>query len=273
MIVSPLGSGSAGNSYLFESDGTAILVDAGFGPRETEKRLRIIDRSLENIRAIVITHEHYDHIHGAGKIARKFGIPLYMTKGTLDASGIDAAETPLSIFENNTTFRIGDLQVHARRVIHDAADPACFVVEALDGTRVGVASDLGYVDDPVLKHLSNCDGLLFESNHDVDMLREGSYPWSLKRRILSRFGHLSNDEAMRALERMIGAEMKSVYLIHLSEKNNHAGIVRDMAQKVVDRLGAPIEIGIAAQRESAMLHLNRRHVPPPRPATAQLTLF
>lgn len=273
MIVSPLGSGSAGNSYLFESDGTALLVDAGFGPRETEKRLRSIDRTLEHIRAIVITHEHYDHIHGAEKIAKKYGIPLYMTKGTLDASGIDPEGTPLAIFENNTTFRIGDLQVHARRVIHDAADPACFVIESVDGTRVGVASDLGYVDDPVLRHLTNCDGLLFESNHDVDMLREGSYPWSLKRRIMSRYGHLSNDEAMRALERMIGAETRSVYLIHLSEKNNHSTIVRDMATQVVNRLGAPIEVAIAAQRETSLLTLTRRHVPPPRPSAAQLTLF
>src|SRR5437773_1029060 len=159
MIVAPLGSGSAGNAYYFESDGTAILVDAGLGPRETNKRLHAVGFEIERLKAIVLTHEHYDHIRGAEKIARKYAIPIYLTRGTLDASAIEHIETPLVLFENNTTFTIGELAVHARRTIHDAADPACFVIEARDGTRIGIASDLGYVDDPVLKHLQNCDGL------------------------------------------------------------------------------------------------------------------
>lgn len=274
MLVAPLGSGSGGNSYLFESDGTAILVDAGFGPRETEKRLQLVGRSLQNVNAIVITHEHSDHIHGAERIAQKFGIALFMTRGTLEASAIDRVGTPLVIFENNRPFRIGDLQIHPRRTVHDAADPACFVIEASDGTRVGLASDLGCVDEPVLRHLSGCDGLFFESNHDLDMLREGTYPWTLKRRIMSRFGHLSNDEAMSALERMISAETRHLCLIHLSEKNNHETIVRSMAQSLVGRLGAPIEIDIAPQREpSGVLQIARRTLPPPRRAGTQLSLF
>lgn len=247
MIVAPLGSGSAGNSYYFESDGTSILVDAGLGPRDTRKRLEAIGHDLERVSALVITHEHYDHIRGAEKISHKYGIPIYLTKGTLDASSIDTRDTRLVVFENNTSFTIGELQVHARRTIHDAADPACYVIEARDGTRFGIASDLGHVDEPVLKHLSNCDGLLFESNHDVDMLRMGSYPWSLKRRILSRFGHLSNDESMQAVQRLIGAELKTLCLIHLSEKNNHESIVKDMADRVLKRTGAHVQLGIARQ--------------------------
>lgn len=277
MFIAPLGSGSAGNSYFFESEGTGILIDAGFGPRETQRRLLTVERSLEEIRAILITHEHYDHIRGAAAIARKYAIPLYLSAGTLNASRIDKHELPVVVFENNTSFRIGDLLVHARRTVHDAADPSCFVVEAFDGTRAGLASDLGCVDKPVLQHLSNCDALLFESNHDLDMLRMGTYPWGLKRRIMSRYGHLSNDESMDALMKMIGSESKAVCLIHLSEKNNHESIVRAMADSVVARTGAQLDLLIAAQREPMpMLEVARKFRPPVRtrrPLPGQMSLF
>ena len=249
MIVAPLGSGSAGNAYYFESDGTSILVDAGFGPRETKKRLEQVGRDIEKLHAIVLTHEHYDHMRGAEAIARKYGMPIYLTRGTLHALEFDPVETKVVTFENNTTFSIGELNVHACRTIHDAADPACFVIEARDGTRVGLASDLGYVDDAVMKHLQGCDGLFFESNHDLDMLRMGTYPWSLKRRIMSRFGHLSNDDSMSAVQRMIGGDLKTLCLIHLSQKNNHEKIVRDMAARLLKQTGAQLELGIALQFE------------------------
>src|SRR5213076_2666286 len=167
--------------------------------------------------------------------------------GTLHASEIDADETQVIVFQNDTTFRIGELNVHAKRTMHDASDPACFVIEGRDGTRVGIASDLGHVDDGVRKHLSGCDGLFFESNHDLDMLRMGTYPWSLKRRIMSRFGHLSNDDSMLAVQRMMGADLKTLCLIHLSQKNNHESIVRDMAQRIIARTGAQLELSIAQQ--------------------------
>ncbi len=277
MIIAPLGSGSAGNSYYFESDGTSILVDAGLGPRETRKRLEKVGRDIEQVRAIVITHEHYDHIRGAARLAAKYGMPIYLTRGTLEASSIDRAETNVVVFENNTTFAIGELNVHSKRTIHDAADPACFVIEARDGTRVGLASDLGFVDDAVLNHLRGCDGLFFESNHDLDMLRLGSYPWSLKRRIMSRFGHLSNDDAMFAVQRMIGAELKTLCLIHLSQKNNTESIVRDMAAKLLARTGVQLELSIAKQFEPTGVFeiARRRSVPRVAPVSrhAQLALF
>jgi phosphoribosyl 1,2-cyclic phosphodiesterase len=276
VIVAPLGSGSAGNSYYFESDGTGILVDAGFGPRETKKRLEQVGRDIEQLQAIVITHEHYDHIRGAEAIARKFGVPLYLTRGTLDASNIDRAETKIITFDNNTTFAIGELNVHACRTIHDAADPACFVIEARDGTRVGLASDLGYVDPAVLQHLQDCDGLFFESNHDLDMLRMGTYPWSLKRRIMSRFGHLSNDDSMSAVQRMIGADLKMLCLIHLSQKNNHEKIVRDMAARLLAKTGVQLELGIAQQfQPTGLFEIARRRAPRPMvPARyTQMALF
>jgi phosphoribosyl 1,2-cyclic phosphodiesterase len=272
MIVAPLGSGSAGNAYWFESDGTAILVDAGIGPRETKKRLELLGRDISQLSAVVLTHEHSDHIHGAEKIARKYEIPIFLTRGTLDASRIDTAETKTVVFENDTTFTIGELQVHAQKTIHDAADPACFVIEARDGTRVGIASDLGYVDAPVLQHLSGCDGLFFESNHDLDMLRMGTYPWSLKRRIMSRYGHLSNDDSVSAVQRLLGAELKTLCMIHLSQKNNNESIVRDLCTRLLRRTGASIELAIARQYEpTGLFDVARRR--PRKPAPGQLSLF
>ena len=272
MIVAPLSSGSAGNAYWLESDGTAILVDAGIGPRDTKKRLEVVGCDITALRAIVITHEHYDHIRGAEKIARRYEVPIYLTRGTLDASRIDTAEVETVVFDNDTSFTIGELQVHARKTIHDAADPACFVVEARDGTRVGIASDLGYVNPEVLQHLSGCDGLFFESNHDLDMLRMGSYPWSLKRRIMSRFGHLSNDDSVNAVQRLLGAELKTLCMIHLSQKNNHESIVRDMCTRLLRRTGASLEFAIAKQFEPTGLFDIARRRPRTAPA-GQMSLF
>ena len=278
MIVAPLSSGSAGNSYYFESDGTSILVDAGLGPRETKKRLEQVGKSIDQVQAIVITHEHYDHIRGAGSIGRKYHFPIYLTQGTLDASNIDREVITTIVFPNDSTFTIGELNIHARRTLHDAADPACFVIESRDGTRVGVASDLGHADAPVIRHLSDCDGLFFEANHDLDMLRMGSYPWSLKRRIMSRFGHLSNDDSMTAVQRMIGADLKNLCLIHLSQKNNHESIVRDMASRLLSRLGATnqLELSIAKQFEATGVYeiARRRPARPRLPAiNTQMALF
>jgi len=272
MLVAPLSSGSAGNAYWFESDGTAILVDAGIGPRDTKKRLEVLGRDIRQLSAIVVTHEHYDHIRGAEKIARKYQVPIYLSRGTLNASRLDPVETKTVVFENDTSFTIGELQVHARKTIHDAADPSCFVIEARDGTRVGIASDLGYVDREVLQHLTGCDGLFFESNHDLDMLRMGSYPWSLKRRIMSRYGHLSNDDSVNAVQRLLGAELKTLCMIHLSQKNNHESIVRDMCTRLLRRTGASIEFSIAKQFEPTGLfdvaRRRERKTPP-----GQMSLF
>jgi phosphoribosyl 1,2-cyclic phosphodiesterase len=272
MIVAPLSSGSAGNAYWFESDGTALLVDAGLGPRDTKKRLEAVGRDITALAAIVVTHEHYDHIRGAEKLARKYEVPIYLTKGTLDASNIDVEETKVVVFENDTTFTIGELQLHARKTIHDAADPSCFVVEARDGTRVGLASDLGYVNREVMNHLSGCDGLFFESNHDLDMLRTGTYPWSLKRRIMSRYGHLSNDDSVNAVQRLLGAELKTLCMIHLSQKNNHESIVRDMCTRLLRRTGASLEFAIAKQFEPTGLFDIARQRPRVSPA-GQMSLF
>jgi len=272
MLVAPLSSGSAGNAYWFESEGTAILVDAGIGPRDTKKRLALLGRDIDRLSAIVVTHEHYDHIRGAERIAHRYEVPIYLSRGTLTASNIDTTDLKTVVFENDTSFTIGELQVHARKTIHDAVDPSCFVIEARDGTRVGIASDLGYVNGEVIRHLSGCDGLFFESNHDLDMLRAGSYPWSLKRRIMSRFGHLSNDDSVHAVQRLLGADLKTLCMIHLSQKNNHESIVREMCTRLLRRTGASIEFSIAKQFEPTGLFDVARRRPRTSPP-GQMSLF
>jgi phosphoribosyl 1,2-cyclic phosphodiesterase len=227
---------------------------------------------ISRLAAIVITHEHYDHIRGADKIARRYDVPIYLSRGTLNASRIEPDETKTVIFENDSTFVIGELQVHACKTIHDAADPSCFVVEARDGTRVGIASDLGYVNKEVVRHLSGCDGLFFESNHDLDMLRMGTYPWSLKRRIMSRYGHLSNDDSVNAVQRLLGAELKTLCMIHLSQKNNNESIVREMCTRLLRRTGASLEFSIAKQFEpTGLFDVARRRERTPMPG--QMSLF
>lgn len=275
MLISPLGTGSSGNSHYVESDGTRILVDAGFGIRTTAKRLERIGRSIESLDGIVLTHEHSDHIKGAASIAKKYGIPVYATRGTLDGTALDESEIRLVEIRNDTSFRIGDLEIHAARTSHDAFDPSCYVVEGVDGTRVGIATDLGFVDPHVVRHLQGCDALFFEANHDVDLLRRGSYPWVLKRRILSRVGHLSNDDSMAALARILCDRVKTLTLIHLSKENNHESIVREMALEMLEGLGARIDVRISRQNDPAPLQEVSRT---PLPAVAappyrQLSLF
>lgn len=277
MLISPLGTGSSGNSHYIESDGTRLLVDAGFGVRITAKRLAKIGRDIESLDAIVLTHEHGDHIKGAAAIAKKYGVPVYATRGTLDCVPLGPGVRAVEI-RNNASFRIKDVEVHAARTSHDALDPSCFVVEGRDGTRVGIATDLGYVDPHVIRHLKGCDALFFEANHDVDLLRRGAYPWVLKRRILSRVGHLSNDDSMAALERIICDRLRVLTLIHLSRENNHESIVREMGLEMLQKLGARIDLRISRQNEPAPLTEIHRSGPIPLPSTSpqpyrQLRLF
>jgi phosphoribosyl 1,2-cyclic phosphodiesterase len=274
MLICPLGTGSSGNSHYIESEGTRILIDAGFGVRQMARKLKKIERSLESVDAIVLTHEHSDHIRGIRSIARKYRIAVYGTKGTLDGSYLDS-RVPRVEIRNNGSFVVGDLEIHARRTSHDAADPCCYVVESRDGTRVGVATDLGSVGREVVRHLQDCDALFFEANHDVDMLRRGSYPWGLKRRILSPVGHLSNDDSIAALRSLLGERLQVLTLIHLSKENNHESIVRNMALEMLRRSGAATQLRISLQDEPGELMEVTRTIARviPRQQLGQLTLF
>lgn len=275
MKTASLGSGSEGNSHFFECDGTSILVDAGFGPRQMAKRLGMIGRSLDQIDAIVITHEHSDHIRGAEKISRKFGIPVYVTRGTKagwflrDDEGVEIIEYP-----NDSSFRIGELMVHARKTPHDAFDPSSFVIESRAGIRVGLATDLGWFSPAIKLHLANCHAVFFEANHDIDTLRRGDYPWFLKRRILSSVGHLSNDDAVSAAYSLASEYLDTLVMIHLSKQNNTPELVESLVSSALLDIGINPRLAISDQAGATELFEIGGVAPPPRPIRpTQLSLF
>lgn len=222
-----LASSSAGNSTLVATDRTRILVDAGLSRKETFARLAALGVDPASLDAVVISHEHSDHVAGLVAIAKKLKIPVYLTH--LTAPGIDWAEFQprLETFQAGTSFVIGDIDVDTFTIPHDAADPVGFVFRA-QGIRLGVATDLGYLPESVKVHVRDCDLLLLESNHELEMLKVGPYPWSVKQRVMSRVGHLSNDAACAFLREM-GTRTSTVILGHLSEQNNHPEIVRQAA--------------------------------------------
>ena len=238
--VSVLASGSRGNCALVASSTTRILVDTGLSGRETFKRLKALGERREDISAILITHEHSDHVSGLQRLAKKLDVPVFMTAPTRhawsravrDAEGA-VPELPKSEqFSAGRGFRVGDIEVMQFTIPHDAADPVGFTFRA-EGVKVGFATDLGYMPVSVRNHLTGCSVLMIESNHDVEMLRSGSYPWSVKQRVMSRVGHLSNDSLAEFFSNDYDGVAEYLVLAHLSEHNNHPEIARAAAEQAL----------------------------------------
>ena len=238
--VSVLASGSRGNCALVASSSTRILVDAGLSGRETFKRLKGLGERVEEISAILITHEHSDHVAGLQRLATKLGIPVFLTEGAhhawnravRDEEG-RIPELPKSEhFAAGRSFRVGDIEVSPFTIPHDAADPVGFTFRA-EGIKIGFATDLGYMPVSVRNHLRGCNVLLMESNHDVEMLRSGPYPWSVKQRVMSRVGHLSNDSLAEFFSNDYDGIAEYVILAHLSEQNNHPEVARASAEQAL----------------------------------------
>ena len=217
------------------TDRTRILVDAGLSRREIGKRLAAIGEDLAGLDAILITHEHADHVTGLIPLSKGVDrrVPVYMTHKT--APYIDWAEsTPVvESFQAGCGFTIGDFDIASFTIPHDAADPVGYTLTA-HGVKVAIATDLGYVTDSLRVHLRKTDLLLLESNHDLEMLRVGPYPWSVKQRVMSRRGHLSNEVAADFLQRDLDTSVSTVVLGHISEHNNHPELVRNLAIKALD---------------------------------------
>jgi phosphoribosyl 1,2-cyclic phosphodiesterase len=240
VCVSVLASGSRGNTAVVESSRARLLVDAGISCRETFKRLKLADLEPRSLSAILITHEHSDHVNGLAVLAKKLDIPVFMTGGTHQAWARslrdDAGQLPklpkLEIFSAGRQFQIADITVMPFTIPHDAADPVGFTFHA-EGAKIAFATDLGYVPASVRDHLRRCDVLILESNHDVEMLRVGPYPWSVKQRVMSRVGHLSNDSLAQFFAEDYDGGASHIVLAHLSEQNNHPEVARRTAEQAL----------------------------------------
>ena len=213
-----------------------MLVDAGLSKRDVVARLAAIGEAAESLDAILISHEHSDHVSGLVALARQLDIPVYITR--LTAPSIPWGEyTPkLDCFQAGASFTIGDLDIDSFTVPHDAIDPVGFCFRA-HGIKVGVVTDLGYVPDSIKFHLRGADLLILESNHDLEMLKVGPYPWSVKQRVMGRKGHLSNEVVSDFIRQDLDSSISTLVLGHLSEHNNHPEIVRAMAERALDRAG------------------------------------
>jgi phosphoribosyl 1,2-cyclic phosphodiesterase len=220
-----LGSGSRGNATLIESDGTRLLLDCGFSSRELEKRLLPFDIAPDCLDGILVTHEHQDHIRGVGVLARRFGLPVWLTHGTLCCRRLGRMPDVRLIHGHRTSFFIGDLEVTAYPVPHDAREPVQFVFET-SNARFGVLTDVGVITPYIVRMLANCNALLLECNHDREMLASGPYPPSLQRRVGGSLGHLSNQQAAQLLEQIEHPGLKRLVVGHVSEKNNTPGLAR-----------------------------------------------
>lgn len=215
-----LGSGSKGNATLVEHNGTRLLVDCGFSVRELERRMQRLGVMADTLSAILVTHEHNDHIGGVGALARKYKLPVWLTAGTASAAGKRLGELPRQQLLNcHSDFSIQELQVTPFPVPHDAREPCQFVFS--DGNRrLGVLTDTGRSTQHIEQQLDACDALILESNHDSEMLRNGPYPPRLQARVGGELGHLSNVQSAMILKRIDTSRLQHLVAAHLSEQNN-----------------------------------------------------
>ncbi len=248
---SVLASGSSGNACYVESDNARVLIDAGLSAREIERRLAQVGVEPSSLDGLIITHEHSDHIKGAGPLTRRYNLPLYINEKTLESGHKKLGKLPQpEIIETGRTFTIKDLNVETFTKCHDAADPVG-VVLSLNGVRIGVATDLGRSTRLIEDRLKGCQALIIEFNHDPVMLDQGPYPLYLKRRIKGSDGHLSNEQAGDLLKVVSHGNLKQVVLAHLSEKNNDPEKAHQEAAGVLEKCGlGETHISISRQDES-----------------------
>lgn len=246
MRFASLGSGSRGNALLVEAGGTLVLIDAGFGPREMSRRLERLGVAAEKVDAVLVTHEHSDHIGGVFSCARRFGWDVYLTHGTLAACRDSGPNVQITIIDSHEPFSVDGIRVHPFPVPHDAREPVQYVLA--DGTRrLGVLTDAGHVTAHMVDMLDGCDGLVLECNHDAWMLADGSYPPALKSRIAGLWGHLDNSAAANLLSRIGRSGLRQIVAAHLSEENNRPALAQHALSSV---LGCEADfIGIATQED------------------------
>ncbi|MEJ2040634.1 MAG: MBL fold metallo-hydrolase [Desulfosarcinaceae bacterium] len=247
LTVCVLASGSKGNAIYVEDGETAILVDAGLSGVEIRRRMEAAGLEVSRLKAIVVSHEHNDHIRGVGVLARRYDLPVYMSPGCAKGgAGMIGRIENLVPFETGKTFRINGLAVHPFSTSHDARDPAGFTISVND-RKIGIATDLGVATGMVKQHLKSCNLLVLEANHDPRMLIEGPYPWPLKQRIQSRNGHLSNEASRDLLGEIKHSGLCHVILAHLSETNNTPEKALAAVEQALGEEDSQVRLHVACQ--------------------------
>lgn len=235
-----LGSGSTGNALYVESGETRVLIDAGLSGKETARRMSDAGINPAALSAIVITHEHVDHVRGLPVIARSIEAPVFVSLATKSVFNFPEDDEDVRWGDNiaaGESFGIGSLTLYPFAIPHDGVDTVAYTVSAA-GVKIGLVTDLGYISRLVSESLKGCDLVIVEANHDLEMLRTGPYPWSVKQRIASRTGHLSNDEMARWLRDDFDGKAQYIVLAHLSRHCNHPELARLAALKALDRRGS-----------------------------------
>jgi phosphoribosyl 1,2-cyclic phosphodiesterase len=260
--ISILASGSSGNSTLLESEHTALLIDAGLGKKEMLRRFEALGRPRPaRVDAILISHEHTDHSSGLGQMQREWDCPAYLTEPThreilkMLAEGAGKKLERVEYIRAGERFEIGEIEITPFTIPHDAADPVGYAFRA-HGTKIAIVTDLGYLPELVKQHLRDADFLILESNHDLEMLKMGPYPWYIKQRVMSRTGHLSNTVVSEFLAdaEVFDGRPRHIVLAHLSEQNNNPDVARISAEEALNR--RPAEFCFRG-----MLHIASQRVP------------
>ncbi|MDO3379864.1 MBL fold metallo-hydrolase [Geoalkalibacter halelectricus] len=233
MRVCLIASGSKGNAVYLESRESRILIDAGLSARELTRRLALIGVEGADLDAILVSHEHGDHVRGVGPLSRRHGLPVHICPQTCRASPALGILPHLQEFDAGEIFSCRDLRVESFPLTHDAVQPVGYVIESRAG-KVGIATDLGIATRLVRERLRGCRVLILEANHDETLLRDGPYPWHLKQRIRGNHGHLSNSACAELLGELLWEGLEAVFLAHLSETNNRAELALSAAQRVLD---------------------------------------
>ena len=234
-----LSSGSSGNCQYIETNKTRILIDSGFSGKKIESLLKSIDVEPRSIDAILVTHEHIDHVRGVGILSRRYGIPVYANENTWKAMTptIKEVKTENSkLFDSNKIFQLNDLDILPFTISHDSIEPVGYII-FYKNKKISIITDTGWVNDNTKNLLKDSDLYFLESNHDVRMLRGGMYPWNLKKRIMSRKGHLSNDDAGMILGDLLSGFGETVLLAHLSQDNNRPDIAYNTVRNIITSRG------------------------------------
>jgi phosphoribosyl 1,2-cyclic phosphodiesterase len=281
LLITSLNSGSNGNCYYVGNDTEAVLVDAGISCRETERRMKRLGLTMDKVKAIFISHEHGDHISGVTVLAKKYGLPVYITEATLTNGRLLLEKKSVKQFTAHDPVVIGSLSVTAFPKMHDASDPHSFIISC-GAVNVGVFTDLGICCEQLRVHFKQCHAAFLEANYDADMLEKGSYPYHLKNRIRGGLGHLSNEQALQLFLEHRPGFMSHLLLSHLSKNNNNPTLVETLFN---EHAGTTKIIVASRYKETEVFHIvadgssvtsnvfSRQRKILPKKTSPQLSLF